>query len=78
MRLLKTEIRSAGLATNERDDGPVLLEASLPVLVLSFSLESELPFSSRSTLCRVVLFVLRDCFPEIVRDRSRVCAVLLR
>lgn len=42
------------------------------MLVLSLSLESELPFRSRSTLCRVVLLVLRECLPERVRDRSSV------
>jgi hypothetical protein len=69
MRLLKTEIRSAGLATDSEEACPVPLEGSLPVLVFSFSLESELPFSNRSTLCLVVLLVLRECFPERVRDR---------
>lgn len=73
MRLLKSEMRSAGLA---RVLELLVLGILLPLL-RCFSFE-RLPQSMRSTFCRVVLLVLRECLPERVLDRSRVWAVLLR
>lgn len=74
MRLLKTEIRSAGFGkTFELLVFVPILEA----LFRCFSFET-LPLSILSTFWRVVLLVLRECLPESVRDRYRVCVMLLR